>query len=99
MKKWITIGVILCLCIALIFIARTEIVRNRIIDFVYNASNGFIEIGNIEGNLLFNIRIYNLKLGEVVEVDTVTLHYSPLSLLLRRVQYLDAGEVIINKPT
>ncbi|MCK4328526.1 translocation/assembly module TamB domain-containing protein [candidate division WOR-3 bacterium] len=99
MKKWITIGVILCLCIALIFIARTEIVRNRIIDFVYNASNGFIEIGDIEGNLLFNIRIYNLKLGEVVEVDTVTLHYSPLSLLLRRVQYLDAGEVIINKPT
>ena len=96
MKKWIIIGIIVSFFLAVVFLARTELVMNKVEDLVFKTTNGFVDIGDMKGNLLFCIRVYDLNIGRIATADTIVLRYSPLSLLLHRIKYIEAEKVIIN---
>ncbi len=96
MRKRVVIGIVVAFFIVLVFIAQTEPVLNKTEDIIIKTTNGFVRMGDIKGNVLFRIKVYDLNIGEIITVDTMTLHYSPLSLILRGIHYIDAKEVIIN---
>ncbi|MEO0205984.1 MAG: hypothetical protein ABIL22_04850, partial [candidate division WOR-3 bacterium] len=108
MKKILILPLSLVLLIIIVFIlAGTPLVLNfaksKITSIIQSQIGIPVSIGSLQGNLLYKTRIYNLKIGEVAEIESISVSYNIFALLSKRIEinYLlvDGISVDVNKAT
>ncbi len=99
MKKLIIISLFLFLPLLVFLLGRADFLLNRVERLIPELTDGAIKVDDIKGNLLFSIRVHNFRVGETVAIDSLTIRYSLISLLQRRIYYASAGRMVIDIKT